>query len=297
MSALFSQSTPLGGDSIEATVLSVDVQRFVCTVKTTKGQRFNNVIWMGPSGGSGRASSTFTPKMGDRVKLSTGMGYPVIEGFLPRIDRNPTTPISISGSGAIGDTGSLSNIQGGSFNSSKADDMVAGDTVISSEGGGFLAVLRGGTVMLKASSLAQIIVTKLDDCVKVVGRSLELISELGNELHVSVKGRIYKYVAFARTPAEANSGLFRYQEFYGDTAAAEQLKENYELGSAGMSPATGGALRKILVVDAAGIPLRVEEIDLLGNVTTTTKTADGMSSNAATHTSGLLNLKIGRAHV
>lgn len=290
MSSLFSQTTPLSGGSIEATVQSVDVTRWVCTVKTTKGQRYNNVIWGMPSGGSGRSGVSFTPKMGDRVKLSTGLGYPVIECFLPRIDREPTSPLSIDTGSAIGDTGKLTPLEGTSFNSGKAGDQLPGDHVISSEGGGFLAVLRGGTVLMKASSLAQVIVTKMDDCVKIVGRSTEIISEIGVEIFASIKGTVYKYVAYAATSAEARSGLFRYQEFYGDTQTAEALKDNYELGSAGGSVTPGGPLKKILVIDDAGMPLRIETTDVLGNVSTTTKTADGVSSSVVNYSNGQWDL-------
>ncbi len=290
MSALFNQTTPVGGDSIEATVQSVDVARFVCTVKTLRGQRYDNVIWGMPSGGSGRSGVSFTPKMGDRVKLSTGMGYPVIDSFLPRIDRDPTSPISIDTGSTPGDTGKLTNMDGSSYNSSKAGDQVAGDHIISSEGGGFLAVLRGGTVMMKAAALAQVIVTKLDECVRIVGRSIEFFSELGVEVTASVKGTAYKYVAYAMTPAEGRQGIFRYQEFYGDTSTAEALKDNYELGSAGGSVTPGGPLRKIMVVDASGLPLRVETVDALGSVSTVTKTADGVSSSVVNYANGQWDL-------
>lgn len=290
MSSLFNQSTPVSGDAIEATVMSVDVTRFVCTVKTTKGQRYNNVIWGMPSGGSGRSGVSFTPKMGDRVKVSTGMGYPVIDSFLPRIDREPTTPLSIDTGSVAADTGKLTPLEGSSYNSSKAGDQVAGDHIISSEGGGMLAVLRGGTVVMKATALAQVLVSKLDECVRLVGRSVELFSELGVEVHASVKGTVYKYVAYAATPGEARQGLFRYQEFYGDTATAEALKDTYELGSAGGSVSPGGPIKKVLVVDAAGTPLRVETVDALGNVSTTTKTADGVSTNVVNYSNGEWNL-------
>lgn len=290
MSSLFTQTTPLTSGSIEATVQSVDVTRWVCTVKTIKGQRFNNVIWGMPSGGAGRSGVSFTPKMGDRVKLSTGLGYPVIESFLPRIDREPTSSISIDSGTSPGDTGRLTPLEGTSYNSSKAGDQVAGDHIISSEGGGFLAVLRGGTVMMKASALAQVVVSKMDDVVKIVGRSTEIMTELGVEIFASVKGTVYKYVAYAATPGEARAGLFRYQEFYGDTQTAEALKDAYELGSAGGSVTPGGPLKKILVVDAAGIPLRIETTDSLGSVSTTTKTADGVSSSVVNYANGQWDL-------
>lgn len=290
MSSLFSQTTPVSSECIEATVLSVDVQRFCCTVKTIRGQRYDNVIWTSPSGGGGRASSSFTPKMGDRVKLSTGLGYPVIDGFLPRIDRDPSTPIAIDSGSSAGDTGKLTPLSGDSYNSGKAGDMVAGDTIISSEGGGIMGVLRAGTVLLKASALAQIIVSKFDDCVRLVGRNVEIMSEVGVDIYASVKGTVYKYTAYARTVAEARAGIFRYQEFIGDVNTAAALKDGYELGSAGGSVSPGGPLKRLLVVDGSGNTLRLEETDLLGNVTTTSRTPDGVSNSVVANTNGSWNL-------
>jgi hypothetical protein len=290
MSSLFSQTTPVGGDSIEGTVQSVDVQRFVCTVKTTKGQRYNNVIWTMPSGGAGRSGASYTPKMGDRVKLSTGLGYPVIDGFLPRIDRDPTSAHSIDSGSSTADTGKLTPLEGNSFNSSKPGDMLAGDHITTSEGGGMLAVLRGGTVVMKASALAQFIVSKLDDVARVVGRNIELMSEVGVEAFVSTKGTIYKYSGYARTVAESRQGLFRYQEMYGDTDTALALKDAYELGSVGAAPTPGGPLKRTLIVDATGLPLRVEEVDLLGNTTHTTQSADLVSTSTVTNTQGAWSL-------
>lgn len=284
MSSLFKQATAVSSDVIEATVQSVDIQRWVCSVKTIHGQRYNNVIWLSPTGGSGRSSASFAPKMGDRVKLSTGLGYPVIDGFLPRIDRDPTSPISIDTGSSPGDTGSLTSLSGMSFNSSKAGDQFAGDHIISSEGGGLMGVLRGGTVLMKASALAQIIVSKMDDCVKLVGRSTEIISEVGVEIFASVKGTAYKYVALAATPAEARSGLFRYQEFYGDTQTAQALKDGYEMGSAGGSVSPGGPLKKVLVVNSSGVPLRIEELNDLGDIVTTTQSADSSATNVVGYT-------------
>lgn len=264
--------------------MSVDAQRYCCTVKTINGQRYDNVIWVSPSGGGGRASSSFTPKMGDRVKLSTGLGYPVIDGFLPRIDRDPSTPLSIDTGTSSGDTGKLSPLTGDSYNSGKAGDMLAGDTILSSEGGGMMGVLRAGTVLLKASVLAQIILSKFDDCVRLVGRNIEFMSEVGVDVYASVKGTVYKYSAYARSVAEARAGIFRYQEMYGDVNTAASLKDTYELGSAGGSATPGGPLKRVMVIDGTGATVRIEETDLLGNVTTTTKTPDGSNYSTMVNT-------------
>lgn len=286
MSSLFAQTNAVSGDTLEGTVLSVDAIRYVCTVKSAKGQRYTGVMWLQQSGGYGRDTVAWTPKLGDRVQLSTGLGYPVITGFIPRIDRNPTTPTDIDGGSQIADPGNLSNLSGSSLNSGKPGDFIAGDKIIGSDGGGLIGVLRAGTVLLKSGKLSQIILSKIDDGIKIIARSLDIHTEAGSDVYASIKGRVYRWVGLARTPSEARQGLFRYQEFYGDTATAEALKDNYELGGVGSLPASGGALKKVLVVDASGVPLRVEETDLLGNVSTTTRSADGVATNVVGYTNG-----------
>ncbi len=292
MSALFSHQAKLSEHEVEGTVLSVDAPRFLCTVKTIRGQRLNNVTWTLPSGGYGRSSTASAPKMGDRVIVDTGLGYPVIRGFLPRIDRNASTPPSIDGGSLPADTGNLGSLSGASLNASRPTDFIPGDEIITSEGGGLLGVLRSGTIMLRSSRLAQIILSKLDDGVKIVARSLDIHTEVSSEIMASVKGRVYKWLGIARTPAEARQGLFRYQEFYGDTLTAAALKDNYELGGVGSLGVGGGPMKKVLVVDANQVPLRIEEVDMLGNVTTKTTLADGSAWNTVGYTNGEWNLQV-----
>lgn len=292
MSSLFAQTTPSSDSLIEATVLSVDVKRYVCTVKTVKGQRYNNVTWLIPAGGQGRDTTSFNPKLGDKVVISSDLGYPVIMGCLPRPDRNPISNVDIDSGSSIADPGRLGPSSGSSLNPGKPEDMVAGDKIITSDGGGLIAALRSGTILLKSSKLAQIILSKLDDGVKIVGRSIDVHAEVGSDVYASIKGRVYRWVGLARTPSESRSGLFRYQEFYGDTLTAEALKDNYELGAVGGLPAGGGSLKKVLVVDANQIPLRIEEVDLEGNVTTTTRSADGVATNVVGYTNGNWELTV-----
>lgn len=292
MSSVFSQATPSSSHQIEATVLSVDTVRDAYTVKTVKGQRYRGVLALSMFGGYGRATHGFSFKVGDQVLLSTALGYPVILGAMPRIDRDPVIPVAIDPGGELVDLGNLTSMTGSSLNSGRPRDFVAGDVVFTTEGGGLLGALRSGTVLMKASKMAQVIVSKLDDGVKVVGRSLDLYSEVGSEVFASVKGRVYKWVGLARTPAEARQGLFRYQEFYGDTAAAEQLRDNYELGAVGASVSSGGPLRKVLIVDGQNLPVRIEETDLDGNVTSRSQTPDGVSTSTVACTSGSWDLNV-----
>lgn len=290
--SMLSHGFPISKDIIEGSVLSVDGIRFLCTVKTTRGQRLNNVSWLLPSGGSGRSTSTSAPKLGDRVVVATGLGYPLIIGFLPKIDRTSGVATHIDSPSLPGDVGNSSAMKSSLLNPGRPGDFIPGDNVITSEGGGMVAVLRGGSILLKAGRLSQLILSKLDDGVKMVARSFDFHSEVASDIYASVKGRVYRWMGIARTPSEARQGLFRYQEVYGDTLTGEALKDNYELGAVGSMPASGGPLKKVLVVDANQIPLRIEETDLLGNVITTTRTADGVATNVVGYSSGTWDLSV-----
>lgn len=290
MSALFSHGAKPSSDLIEANVLSVDAVRYLCTVKTTRGQRLNNVTWLLTDGGSGRGTSSYSPKMGDRVVISTGLGYPLILGNLPKLDSSSIPPSSIEMSSLPADVGNSSAMKTSALNPGRPGDFIPGDKIFGSEGGGVIALLRAGSIMLRAGKLSQLILSKLDDGVKLVARSFDFHSEVGSDIYASVKGRVYRWMGLARTPSEARQGLFRYQEVYGDTFTGEALKDNYELGAVGGMPASGGPLKKVLVIDSNQIPLRIEEVDLLGNVVTTTRTADAVATNVVNYTSGLWEL-------
>ena len=68
----------------EGTVLQIDVHREVCKVVTMAGQKLDNVQWVRPYGGNERHGDRVTPRLGDKVLVSFGLGYPIIVGFLPR---------------------------------------------------------------------------------------------------------------------------------------------------------------------------------------------------------------------
>ena len=141
---------------LEGTVTSIDPIRFVCTVKTIKGQLLNNVTWVLPTGGSGGASMHFSPSLGDKVLVSTSLSYPLILGCIPRIGL-PNNPASTSNTSNTIDTGNSSYMVNGYVgNPEKPKDFTAGDFAITTESGSIFTVLNSGGILAKASQLAQI---------------------------------------------------------------------------------------------------------------------------------------------
>lgn len=227
--------TPIGNDPrfMEATVLAVDNIRFVCKVLTQFKQSFDSVPW---------ASNIYdTPVFGDRVRVDYVQGYPVITAILNRtgmpVDYSPNiddgTPV---------DTGNYSTLLNGLVQQpEKPQDLVSGDKVVSNSMGGIFGLLKGGTFIARASKLAQIIVSKYDDLVRVVARTFELFTDGSIDINASVRGRVYRFTGYADTLANGRAGTFKYREVYGDTVAGDAVKGNYY----GYTPTTFAALPAI----------------------------------------------------
>lgn len=267
MPGLFNNPVKTDNYFVEATVMSVDAIRFTCTVKTVQGQLLGNVGWIMPTGGTSRSGDHHTPKFGDRVIVAHVTGTPLILGHLSRPgDDDETFPISIHDGSAPSDTGSYTNVNKDVIsNPNKPEDLHIGDHIKTSEGGGLFGLLRGGSFIAKASMLAQIFITKYDDLVRVVGRNWELFTDVCVDVCVSVRGQIYRYIGYGNKVSDSRAGTFAYEEFYGNTAAAQALKDNYI--HATEAPEDDGIVRKY----HAGA--MTETLATGGNLTRTTGTA------------------------
>ncbi len=282
MSGLLHQQSNADSKWIEAEVMSVDVLRGFCEVKTLRGQRQSGVKWLYKSGGSSRAGDYDTPTVGDQVVISYALSYPVIFGYLPRVQESNPGVINIDTGLAAGDTGNLSSSQGSDirFGPGKPEDLVAGDRVITSEGGGLIAVLRMGTVMMRASRLAQIVISKFDDLVRIVGRNLEIFSDVYVDVAHNLKGRIYRFVGYSENHTKVRNDDYSYQEMYGDTALAEFAGQDSPMSG---FPVANSKIRKIRVMKN-GSEVYSQTLDLDGplqdkvtNISVSTITMNGDS--------------------
>lgn len=262
---LFSPSLPYDRTVMEATVTNVDVQRFVCTVKTVRGQYFNEVPWLLPTGGSGKNGMHLCPSVGDQVVVSTGLTYPVIIGSLPRLGQPSTTLTSMSGQELPADLGNNTNIKNGFVtNPAKPSDFTPGDHVITSEGGSILAVQANGSILAKASMLAQIFMSKFDDVVRVVARNWERMSDVSQQTSANVKGRLYEFMGWERKLARSKLGTYELQDVIGDVAAGEVLRGEPNGSTTLPSPDT--RVRKYWLMDQAGNTRMVETLNEGGDL-------------------------------
>lgn len=185
----------------EGTVVQVDPIRCFCKVKTLNGQTLHSVQWLLPSGGSTRGSDRITPLVGDRVMINTGLGYPVIMGFFPRVQTaDGATPLKIDAGEALVDMGSYSPEGSTTWgDQNKPKDFVHGDRIISSIGGGILGILRGGSLLLRASRGSEILLSKFHTLVRIASRNWEHFTDVSSDVVKNFKGKVYRYVGYAPT--------------------------------------------------------------------------------------------------
>lgn len=226
---MFSNTTAPNSMFDEGIVIQVDSGSRNCKVKTLRGKRLDQVQWTESVGGSARSGSRSGPQMGDRVVVMYGLGFPLIFGFLPTPQSSENAfPINIDTGQSIVDTGDYSAISTlVSGDSNKPQDLLNGDHTSSSEGGAFIGLLRGGSLLLKSSPLCQMFMSKIDDVVKIVSRNFEHYTDVSSDIVKNLKGRVYRYVAYTNNFTKAKQEDYQYHLYYGDTSLAEQVKTNY----------------------------------------------------------------------
>lgn len=267
MSALFSSSFQYDPSQEEAFVTYVDPVRGLCSVKTLKNQILVDVRWLSPTGGSSAGGIHAAPKLGDRVLVSTALTYPIIYGVIPVIGE-PEGMISATNSGGAMDVGTASSLRNGYVtNPNKPSDYSQGDIAMTSPGGGILSMLSSGGVVLKASALSQLVLTKFGNLARLVARNFQRFSDASSEVAVNVKGRLYHWfgqdIEFSRT----STGTHRYNEVVGDVALGEVYKsDGLSIDSTVTLPATDDRLKKIWLVQADGTPLMTETLYSDGKV-------------------------------
>lgn len=231
-------SNPVRPDSSieEGTVLQVDSVRSTCKVKTIQGQILLDTQWLLPSGGSGRGSDRITPSLGDRVMLNYGLGYPVIIGFLPRLQSSGEAfPLPIGDGNPPIDDGTFASELGTSGDKNKSKDFIAGDRVISSPGGSLLALLRGGAALLRAGKSAEIFLSNFNSLVRIVSRNWSHFTDVSSDYIRNFQGRIYRYVGYSKVFSESKNEDYKLHFYYGDVKAAEAVKTHADTFSGSIS--------------------------------------------------------------
>lgn len=235
----------------EGTVTEVDILRYACKVKTLSGQNLYPVTWGIPYGGSSRQGDRSTPRIGDRVVIHSGLGYPLIILRLPKPQSTENQfPPSIDTGDTIVDTGNFTSAGVNVLPDQNApSDMLVGDRVIASEGGGMFALLRGGSILLRSSRMSEIFLSKWDDLVRVVSRNWAHFTDASSEVVRNVGGRVYRYFGAAQTFSKSKLEDYNYHQYTGDVALAQGLKTDLESTS---GPAASDVIYKEQVTSGSG---------------------------------------------
>lgn len=240
-------ATPISNDptKVEGIVHSVDTVRFVCKVKTSNGQYLDDVIWSTENCG--------TLQFNDIVLVELGTSYPIIVARLgDHGDPNEYAP-NIESPGVDADVGNFSSGSNGTVNhTTKPIDILSGDQVVSNENGGLFGLLRGGTFIARASKLAQLVISRYDDLVRIVARNYEVFTDVMLDISINIRGRAYRFIGYSDTIQNTRDDIYKYQEIFGDTVAGQTLKNNYygyNTTSFAALPAPNTIIRKYEVND------------------------------------------------
>jgi len=286
-SGILNQPTKISNSFSEGVVVTVNTSIYTAQVKTLTGQLISNATWLMPVGNNDREADIHTPSVGTQVLLFNGTGRPIILGAVPIANVYPRTgvhSITDTGVNTLEYPGGTGIPQGLTHAPSMPADYQRGDRVIASKGGSSLAVLWG-TVIMRASAMAQVVVSKLDDLVRLVGRNFELITDACTDVSVNWRGRGYRFFGAALTvPAQINSNYGMY-EVWGDTVAGETLRdESYSQPATAASPANTYIYKSVVCSygSTGQQNLRVETID--GTTGTTTVVVSGSTTVTMTQT-------------
>lgn len=268
----------------EAYVLAVDTQRKVCKLLTDFKQALDGVPWI---------QDIEDPKFNDRVLVSTILGYPVVHGVLPGIGESATYSPNID-DGTEVDTGNYSQLSRNLVQDpEKPKDLLSEDKVISNRMGGLFGLLKGGSFTARASRLSQILLSKYDDLVRIVGRNFELFTDACTDVIVSVRGRIYRFTGYADTLSNGRGDVYKYQEHYGDTVLSTALRGNYygyNTTTFAALPAANDIIRKYFVT---GTPnnLFQQELHLSGQYYSIVQNTAGTASTYVDQTNATFDVK------
>lgn len=284
--SLFNTAFTPSKDFLEGIVTSVDPDKFLCDVKTFKGQRLQGVSWLMPTGGGSEGGSQYAPNLKDRVLVTTSTSYPLIIGVIPHIGPVDAFSPSIGSGMPPTSQGSPTTLSGGfQSNTGKPVDFTAGDHLQTNRTGGMVGLLREGTAILRAGSLAQIIVSRWDDLVRVVGRNFERISDFSTETVTNLYGRLYRFYGFNRNLSQSYLGVYEYTEIEGDVAAGEYGKDT-PFGLPKPVPAANSFIRKkhLKANNGSGTDLMVETLNQSGELILTVTNSAGASAGNSVRT-------------
>lgn len=217
---------------IEAKVLTVDIVRSVCKCRTDRGQELVDVRWGYSLGQHKERGDNSHPVPEERVLIISARGekYIFMSIGSPQVPEASTRSSISRGRGISGFHDKLNNTLGNDLlrrEGSTPTEMMPGDKIYTGERGTLFGMLKGGTFIAKASGLAQLIISRLDDLFRIVSRNYEMFSDAMTHYSINLRGRVYSYIGHYKNQMSSRVHSPDYYEVFGDVAAGEVAKEKY----------------------------------------------------------------------
>lgn len=216
---------------VEAVVMSVDMKRKICKCKSRAGTLLNDVGWAAPVGQSRENGDNYAPLPGETVYLMNINGELIIffSKTVPHFDATTRATLGSTpaGSGFMDDYNPSPLPGSARGGGSTPEEQVPGDRLITNDRGSLFGLLRSGTFIAKASAMAQIFLSRIDNVVRVVFRNLELYGESKTDVSVNAKGRLYSFRGFFKNKDTSIKDTPDMYEAEGDVAAALAARDDY----------------------------------------------------------------------
>lgn len=225
---MFNSARQAGGSPAffyEGYVAGVDLKRHECKIRTDYGQTINGVRWLKNAGGSNSYGDNTTPSEQDRImvmRMPNNQHW--ILGYIPA-----TTNINNRSTGpAIGKQGvsqeelsdySVAQSKSIAGDQSSPIDQRVGDWTRTSHGGGMIALLRAGTVLMKASSTSMLMLSPFDDLGRLVTRNWEHFTDVDSTRKISSGGAVSMSHEVYRTSSRARNEQPSFKEVRGGEGA------------------------------------------------------------------------------
>lgn len=287
---MFGQSKPSTSNTNEATVVAVDVNRGVCKCLTRDRRPISNVRWISPS-----SNDISIPSEGDEVIVEQRNGGFYITGYLPvAVVGDIPMPSVKNATSATPDIADYSSMKSNGIKGDKKNpqDVRPGDRLLTNKMGALMGILRSGTAIIKSSSMAQIMVTKFGDLVRVVSRNYELFTDMDATYKVSTRGKLYSIYELYRSQADSRNERATVKRFEGMAKAGEATGKGYATAAAGSSPADDGSYFREYLYDAANALRRTTEKFITGRVRILSQNSGGSSRMEEIRAENIMSVKV-----